>query len=685
MDVDLSQFYQLFFEESAEHLAEMERILLAIDPADPDKEDLNAVFRSAHSIKGGAGTFGFPDMTVVTHTLETLLDQIRRGERALTGEMVNLFLQGGDAISMQLAGHRDGLQVDRQFIRGICEKLEAISGNPLVSDQEQSSDDSLSAEQNGGNTFSPSTYRIIFTPPPNLYTRMVRMEPVFDELATVGKLILTGNITPQGEFSVYDPTRCRAIWEMTLTTDRTPNEIADVFMFVADEEEISIEQLPPGSLNGGNEATAAGGTIKGGRSFDNNEITPGGYGRRGSDTAEASSIRVGVVKVDQLINQMGELVITQAMLAQSARQLDQVQFENLHRALSHLERNTRDLQESVMSMRMVPISFIFSRFQRLVHDLANSLGKVVELKLVGESTELDKGLIEKLADPLTHLVRNCVDHGLESPETRITAGKSPGGAITLKASQQGGRVLVEVSDDGAGLNRVRILAKAARNGLTVSDAMSDEEVWRLIFSPGFSTADQVTDISGRGVGMDVVQKNVTAMGGRVTLASTQGKGSRVLISLPLTLAILDGLAVRVGSETFIVPLNSVIESLQPLSEELNEVSRGECTVYVRGEYIPLIHLGDLFRIVGAVRRPENAIVMLIDAEGEQLALLVDELLGQHQVVIKSLETNYRKVAGAAGATILGDGRVALILDAVEIVRLWRKEPPHEQTSPKNGG
>ncbi len=688
MNVDLSQFYQVFFDESAEHLAEMERIFLVIDPANPDDEDLNAVFRAAHSIKGGAGTFGFPDMTVVTHTLETLLDRIRHREIALTGEMVEVFLQAGDAINMQLAGHRDGSSVDQQIIEKVCERLSAISSNGAHSPVRPAPSSAPETPVDNSKPVSAATYRILFTPPPDLYTRMVRMEPIFEELSGIGDFTVTGKIEPHQELQSYDPTRCTVSWEMTLTTDRTHEDIREIFMFVADEEEVRIEALGPVSGNDGDsaallaqsetlskteEAAADGGTVLGRRLYDKNETAPGAFGRRPNENTETSSIRVGVAKVDQLINQMGELVITQAMLAQTAQLLDPVQFENLHRALSLLERNTRDLQESVMSIRMMPINFIFSRFPRLVHDLADKLGKQVELKLVGETTELDKGLVEKLADPLTHLVRNSLDHGIESAETRVAGGKSPGGVITLKASQQGGRVVVEVADDGAGLNRERILAKAVQNGLPISDVMSDEEVWQLIFAPGFSTAAEVTDVSGRGVGMDVVLRNVTAMGGRVNVFSTQGKGSRVVISLPLTLAILDGLSVRVGKETFIVPLNSIIESLQPLRKDLNEVGHDNTTVHVRGEYIPLIRLGDVFSISGAVQRPEEAVVMLIDAEGEHLALLVDELLGQHQVVIKSLETNYRKVDGTAGATILGDGRVALILDAVDMVRLWRSK------------
>jgi two-component system chemotaxis sensor kinase CheA len=683
MNVDLSQFFQVFFDESAEHLAEMERIFLAIDPASPDDEDLNAVFRAAHSIKGGAGTFGFPDMTIVTHTLETLLDRVRHHEIPLTREMVDVFLQAGDAIAMQLAGHRDGTRVDQQVVETACERLSVISGSSASLSPPQPVEAPSHELQECGEGAVLSTYRIVFTPPPDLYTRMVRMEPIFNELAEMGEFKVTCAIEPHQDFSSYDPTRCMAIWEMDLTSDRTIDDVRDVFMFAADEEEVSIERLSPHATHvstpgSGADATAEirpvdSGSGMGRRLYDKNETAPGAYGRRPGENAETSSIRVGVAKVDQLINQMGELVITQAMLAQSAKLLDPVQHESLHRSLSLLERTTRDLQESVMSIRMMPISFIFSRFPRLVHDLADKLGKQIELKLVGETTELDKGLVEKLADPLTHLVRNSLDHGVELPEARVVAGKAPGGTITLKAAQQGGRVVVEVSDDGAGLNRERILAKAAQNGLPVSDSMSDEEVWQLIFAPGFSTADQVTDVSGRGVGMDVVLRNVNAMGGRVNVYSTQGKGSRVVISLPLTLAILDGLSVRVGKETFIVPLNSIIESLQPLTADLNEVGHNNTTVHVRGEYIPLMRLAEIFSITGAVQRPEEAVVMLIDAEGERLALLVDELLGQHQVVIKSLETNYRKVDGTAGATILGDGQVALILDAVDMVRLWRSK------------
>lgn len=685
MSSDLSQFFQVFFDESTEHLAEMERILLSIDPHAPDEEELHAVFRAAHSIKGGAATFGFGDMAATTHTLESLLDRVRHHELSLTAEMVDAFLEAKDAIAMLLAGHRDKAQVDEEAVESVCSKLRSIEecGHKAAPLPEKA------VAQGTGSAAVESEYRIVFTPPPDLFKRGVRVEPLFEELSGLGTLSVTAQVAAPDDFSAYEPEQCYLSWDMTLRSNAGLEELRDIFMFVADEEEIQIEVLEPrlldeksypltalvpeNSLPSNAAATGVPALESPGRRlYDRDETAPNAFGRRPVDGAESSSIRVGVSKVDQLINQMGELVITQAMLAQAAQQFDPVMYESLHRGMALLQRNTRDLQESVMSIRMMPISFIFSRFPRLVHDLAAKLGKQVELKLVGETTELDKGLIEKLADPLTHLVRNSLDHGIESPEERRQAGKQPSGIITLRAAQTGGRIVIEVIDDGAGLNRSRILQKAFENGLPVSDEMSDEEVWQLIFAPGFSTAEKVTDVSGRGVGMDVVMKNVQAMGGRVAISSESGRGSRVLVSLPLTLAILDGLSVRVGSETFIVPLNSIIESLQPQSGDINTVG-GNTTVRVRGDYLPLLRLNGIYSIKGAVEQPDQAVVMIVDAEGEQVALLVDELLNQHQVVIKSLETNYRKVDGTAGATIMGDGHVALILDVGDLVHLWRRQ------------
>ncbi|WP_171907423.1 chemotaxis protein CheW, partial [Burkholderia plantarii] len=384
--------------------------------------------------------------------------------------------------------------------------------------------------------------------------------------------------------------------------------------------------------------------------------------------AEGSSIRVGVEKVDQLINLVGELVITQAMLAETANAFDPALHDRLFNGMAQLERNARDLQEAVMSIRMMPMDYVFSRFPRLVRDLAAKLGKEVELVTFGQATELDKSLIERIIDPLTHLVRNSLDHGIETVERRRAAGKDAVGQLVLSAAHHGGNIVIEVSDDGAGLNRERILKKAAQQGIPVSDTISDEEVWNLIFAPGFSTAETITDVSGRGVGMDVVKRNIQSMGGHVEISSTAGRGTTTRIVLPLTLAILDGMSVKVGNEIFILPLNFVMESLQPAAADIYTVGNGERVVRVRGEYLPLVALHEVFSVCDARTDPTQGIVTIMETEGRRFAMLIDELVGQQQVVVKNLETNYRKVHGISAATILGDGSVALIVDVAALNR-----------------
>lgn len=696
-NIDLNQFNQIFFEECAEHLAEMEKILVSLTDEEPDDEQLNAIFRAAHSIKGGAGIFGFQDMTIVTHVLESLLDRMRNHEIPFSKAMVDLFLEAGDVISMQLAGHRDKAEVRQEAIDLIRNKLQQVIdvGNvaspaeiatiectPVLEPTAQPDSTTLGC--------ACHCYELLFTPDQDIFKRGVRLENLFAELEELGELTVVAELPATPDFNTFDPEICTTCWHLTLFATASEADIRDIFEFVADVDQLKVHIVSEISDNNLNSpavpelpATAASQENQcndaickpvndvvdkeiGRRAYDKNEVAPVAYGRR-SNEAE-SSIRVGVTKVDQLINQVGELVITQLMLAQTAGVLDPVLYENLHRSLLQLERNTRDLQQSVMSIRLVPISIVFSRFPRMVRELSSKLGKQVELKTVGESTELDKGLIEKISDPLTHLVRNCMDHALEKPEARIAAGKDRCGTITLRASQIGGRIVIDVIDDGAGLNRDKILSKAAERGIPASDSMSDEDVWQLIFAPGFSTAEAVTDISGRGVGMDVVLRNVQSMSGRVNISSEAGKGSKVTISLPLTLAILDGLSVAVGDEKFIIPLNSIIESLQPKTESLKTVN-GRNVVHVRGEYIPIIPLYELFNMNALVKKPEEGILILIDVEGEKAALLVDALLDEHQVVIKSIETNYRKVDGTAGATILGDGRVALILDVNSLLQM----------------
>lgn len=734
MSIDLSQFTQVFFEEAAEHLANMEAILLALDVESPDSEDLNAIFRAAHSIKGGSGTFGFTDMTEVTHILETLLDRVRKAELALTPEMVDAFLAAGDVLKAQLAHHQGGEPVDEAAVQAICARLQQLSGepsaraadrsrywlectlSPAIAEDPSTVDNLLAGLAELGAceiverpaTGSPRLALWIETTADAAQLREALSFYAFPEdirieapgapaaapaSAATMEHASYGLFTEVGAGAAVSDDPGYGFFDAAPGTPPAEPEAVGYGLFddapgnpaqaaatpaVTEGEGYGIFNAAPGAPPPASAAPApsqGAPSPHGRRASDDPGLELARAGRRQTDkvvvntVAESSSIRVSVEKVDQLINLVGELVITQAMLAQSANHLDPVQAERLLSGIDLLARNTRDLQEAVMSIRMLPMSMVFSRFPRLVRDVASKLGKQVELKTIGEATELDKGLIEKITDPLTHLVRNSLDHGIETPERRLAAGKNPKGTLTLKAAHQGGNIVIEVIDDGAGLNREKILAKARERGMPVHDGMSDAEVWQLIYAPGFSTADQVTDVSGRGVGMDVVKKNIEGLGGRVEIESSPGYGTRTIISLPLTLAILDGMSVRVGGETYIVPLTLVVESLQPRPEDIRTIAGEGRVVHIRGEYLPLVPLAEVFDLPGAVRDPARGILMVVEAEGGRAALCVDELLGQHQVVIKSLESNYRKVAGVSGATILGDGRVALILDIPAVTRM----------------
>ncbi|QXE90870.1 chemotaxis protein CheW [Geomonas subterranea] len=671
--VDLNRFNEVFFEECAENLAEMEQILISLGDREPDHEQMNAIFRAAHSIKGGAGIFGFQDMTVVTHVMESLLDRLRNQEIPFTPGMIDLFLEAGDAIAMQLAWHREGKAVDQEAIDRVRARLQQVTDTG-AHDQEVAPGTGQEASATQEEEFLPRRCRLAFTPDPEIFARGIRMESIISELtdlAEPGEFTCAAQLMDTPDLAELDPERCITRWDFSLLTRASRDQLLDVFMFVADEEQLHIEEelvdrrAPAGEPAPEQPLLPSPGR----RAYDGNETAPGAFGRRGSETE--SSIRVNVTKVDQLVNQIGELLITQAMLSQIAVGLDPILHQTLQRGLAQLERNTRDLQGTVMSIRLVPISIVFNRFPRLVRETAAKLGKQVELKTTGDSTELDRGLIEKIADPLGHLVRNALDHGLETPERRAACGKSPVGTLLLSASQVGGRIVIDVTDDGAGLNRERILEKALECGIPCSESMSDEEVWQLIFAPGFSTASEVTDLSGRGVGMDVVIKNVQAIGGRVQIVSEAGRGARFTISLPLTLAILEGLSVAVGEEKFIIPLNMVIESLQPKAGQLKSVN-GREVVQVRGEYLPIIKLHRIFNLEAEVSEPQRGIVVLVEADGERGGILVDALLDEQQVVVKSIETNYRRVEGSAGATILGDGRVALILDLPELFAMHKR-------------
>lgn len=664
VSMDISDFYQTFFDEADELLADMEQHLLGLDPQEPDAEQMNAIFRAAHSIKGGAGTFGFTVLQETTHILENILDGARRGEMQLSTDIINLFLETKDIMQEQLDAYKTASEPDAATFEYICQALRQLAleakGETIAPAKKLAAEPPVAAEAT-----SPAGLRLAL-----LDLKPAEIPLMLEELGNLGSV----SDVLKGETSV----------EVTLDSSVSPDDIVAVLCFVIDESQIkflnagaepaapAVEAAAPAEAVAEEEAAPVA------KLASVSEITPAVKREAAKKPAapkasESTSIRVAVEKVDQLINLVGELVITQSMLAQRSGELDPVAHGDLLNSMGQLERNAREMQESVMSIRMMPMEYVFSRFPRLVRDLASKLGKEVELTLLGSSTELDKSLIERIIDPLTHLVRNSLDHGIESPEKRLAAGKAAVGNLTLSAEHQGGNICIEVVDDGAGLNRERILAKALSSGLPVSESMSDEEVGMLIFAPGFSTAEQVTDVSGRGVGMDVVKRNIQEMGGHVEIASKQGKGTTIRILLPLTLAILDGMSVRVADEVFILPLNAVMESLQPLANDLHPLAGGERVLEVRGEYLPLVELWNVFDVQGAKTEATQGIVVILQSAGKRYALLVDQLIGQHQVVVKNLESNYRKVPGISAATILGDGSVALIVDVSALQSLNREK------------
>ncbi len=687
MNIDMSQFFEVFFDETDELLAEKEKLLLAIDLESPDMEDIDAIFRAAHSIKGGAATFGLADMTEVTHILETLLDMIRKKEIALTAEHVDAFLASKDILMMLRNGHRHGASVDRDAVADMMVTLQALAQEAA---QQQAAASHAPAQVPAA---SPQQVAAPVQQPAAASARRMRIE-----LPDVAQKDVEALGVELGLLGALDDIKLdNGNHAFILTTSESMDDILAICSFVLDPDKLVISEdtSPPLKSSPAQQATAETQQGDPGYGFFDSpgEVAPASapvaavaagipaisqpaatrptqrqQAERAAVSQESSSIRVSVEKVDQLINLVGELVITQAMIEQRSSHLDPMVYERLLGSVNQLTRNTRDLQEAVMSIRMMPMDYVFSRFPRMVRDLAVKLGKKVDFVTHGAATELDKGLIERIIDPLTHLVRNSVVHGFEMPDVRVASGKSESGKLTLSAAHQGGNIVIEVVDDGGGLNRERILAKATQSGLPVSENMSDSEVWQLIFAPGFSTAEAVTDVSGRGVGMDVVKRNITAMGGIVDIRSAKSVGTTISISLPLTLAILDGMSIKVGEEVYILPLGYVIESLKPVSGDVKEIAGQGRVIKVRGEYLPLIPLYQLFNIEPRHTSPSDGMVVILESDGSKSALFIDEMLGQQQVVVKNLESNYRRVHGISGATILGDGGVALILDVAAIVR-----------------
>lgn len=682
--VDLSEFFDTFFDEADELLTNMEQQLLNLDLDQPDPDVLNGIFRAAHSIKGGAGTFGcFEELAKTTHLLENLLDLIRHGEMPLRQDMIDLFLETKDVLTEQVAAYRGSEKPDQQVYERICAQL-----RQLALEQQQGGAAGAPAPAPAAPAAAPQAAPAAAAAPAGDLPIRIRIsriqdkdvEPLVNEMALMGEILHRDH--SGGDLS---------LWLQT-TTPADDLEAVCCFIVNADQVSVTREAVPgaapaaaapapasaaaPAPVAAPAPAPAAehapapdaaepAGTRDAGESADK---SGGANGVKAHKPKESGTIRVGVEKVDQIINLVGELVITQAMLLQTSQTLDPVLHDRLLNGIEQLERNARDLQEAVMSIRMMPMDYVFSRFPRVVRENATKLGKRIRLVTKGQATELDKSLIERIIDPLTHLVRNSLDHGLETPDVRIAQGKDPEGTLILSAQHNGGQIIIDVIDDGAGLNRERILKKAIASGFPVSEATPDDELWQLIFAPGFSTAEKVTDISGRGVGMDVVRRNIQSMGGHVQLSSRKGEGTTTRIVLPLTLAILDGMSVRVGEETFILPLSHVTESMQATEDQIHRISETEQVLHVRGEYLPIVALHEVFNVGQAETDLTRAIAVILQAEDQRFALMVDHLIGQHQVVVKNLETNYRKVPGISAATILGDGSVALIVDVFALRR-----------------
>ncbi|MEN8166949.1 MAG: chemotaxis protein CheA [Pseudomonadota bacterium] len=682
MSIDMAQFHQVFFEESFEGLDIMENGLLNMDPGTLDDEEINAIFRAAHSIKGGSGTFGFNAISNFTHVMETLLDEMRDGRRPLTAEAVDALLRSVDILRDMLTATREGGEVDEERVQAQQSELEQM----LNSRADEPSADRAMVEAGARETATADNqvgWHIVFRP----LTHMLRTgnDPlrIIRELAELGELKVVGDISALPPLASFEPEESYLSWNLHLVSETSRAAIDEIFAWVDDDCELAImpilAEVPETSNSRPDDprkevlSEADKPAMQAAPPVQNR-----GKGERrkaASGSGGGSSIRVDISKIDGLINMVGELVITQSMLSMLGDDFSMDKLERLNEGLSQLERHTRELQESVMQVRMLPISFTFSRFPRLVHDLSSKMGKKIELKMTGENTEVDKTVIEKIGDPLVHLVRNSLDHGIEMPGERLAAGKPETGTINLNAFHKGGNIVIEIRDDGKGLNREKIEGNAIDKGLIDADHnLSDRQIHELIFQAGFSTADVVSDVSGRGVGMDVVRKNINELGGSIEIESEPGKGSAIIIRLPLTLAILDGQTVTVADETYIVPLVSILESTQVKEEQIKRVAgRGE-TFKLRDEYLPILRLHKLFGIENPhATHLYEGLLVVVEGDGRHCGLFVDDLLGQQQVVIKSLEANYQRVEGISGATILGDGSVSLILDIPGLLRLANRQ------------
>ena len=730
MSIDLSQFHAVFFEESFEGLDVMENALLEIQPQDPDVELINSIFRAAHSIKGGSGTFGFTSVSEFTHILETLLDKIREGKERLDADSVDLFLQSVDCMRALLEVLQAEEEPDTTRANELAAMFQAILDGATAADAKGGVAGSANSVPDASATAgvvdaAPAIeahaggFRIVFKPEADMLkggndpVRMIR------ELATLGELSSILDVSQLPALGAIEADIVYLNWDMTLHGDMAEEDVQEVFEWVEDECELSIsslaasasEPVPSAAEEAVSQVVEAAPVATSAAAQDDklrNAETAGtklvmpsaevaapaaapvakaAPTKARTGKVEASSIRVGIDKVDGLINLVGELVITQSMLGQmggTGEAITEEHIGNLREGLVQLEQNTRELQDSVMRIRMLPISFTFNRFPRMVRDIGLQLGKKVRLELQGEQTELDKTVMEKISDPMVHLVRNAMDHGIETPDIRVAQGKEETGTITLNAFHQGGNIVIEMIDDGSGINTDKLLAKARNNGMVgENEQLSQEQKLDLLFAPGVSTVEEVSDLSGRGVGMDVVRRNIQELNGSVEVETELGKGSTFRIRLPLTLAILDGQLVTVADQTYIFPLVSISESLQIDRERVNNVAGGSDVYNLRDEYIPILTLDSLFGLRNEPLSYDQSLLVVVETEGMKVGVVVDDLMAQQQVVIKSLEENYTRVPGVSGATILGDGDVAMIIDVVGLIGLAGKEVVAASKAPGN--
>lgn len=674
---NMDEFKQIFFTECAELLADMEERLMKLEEGSQDLDQLNAIFRCAHSIKGGAGAFGLDAIMHFTHALEALLDAMREGKLLPTRESIDALLQSADMVTKMLAAEQEGTKIDESFAANMITKvqsfLQGAGGAPVALPKAAAAVAAPVVAASGEPVVIG--HDIQFKPQAGLFLSGNDPLLILRELATLGEASVTPHIEAVPALTDYVATDCYMSWDIRLTGDAKEEVIREVFEFVTDIAEIRITPVV--------EAVTAAVVAAAPVETQAEVAAPAAQSKKqAADAAPAakaaatSSIRVDLDKIDRLVNMVGELVITEAMLKAQVRDLPAEQFIGLLRGIDELSHHTRELQEAVMAVRMQPVKSVFSRMPRIVRDTAAQLGKEINIILSGENTEVDKTVIESLSDPLTHMIRNSVDHGIETPDQRVWHDKPQAGTIHLSAYHQSGRIIIEIADDGAGINRDRVLGKAKEKGLVAADAnLSDEEIDHLIFLPGFSTAEKVTNVSGRGVGMDVVKRNIEGLGGNVRVTNRPGHGSTFTVSLPLTLAILDGMIVRVGVENYIVPITSIIETLRPKKEEVHRVEGRSDVINVRGEFLPLVYLHRLFGVANAVDDPSSALIVLVESGTQKMGLVVNELIGQQQVVIKSLEANADPVKGISGATILGDGKVSLILEINELKHLIGNNKP----------